>query len=84
MAGCELDLAYPQVRLGIEDNGGDHLTPRRALRDLRREAVPADAGWTVRRFTARTVHCPHDVAVLVWRELVMRGVDVPSVSSPLW
>jgi very-short-patch-repair endonuclease len=50
-----LDLAYPAIRLGIEYDGRDHLTPQRALRDLDRQAHLTAAGWTVLRFGAADV-----------------------------
>lgn len=78
-----LDLAYPRCRLGIEYDGREHLTPERARRDLRREAELAAAGWTVLRLTARTVHHPHEVAILIRRALHVRGIDTASV-SPAW
>jgi very-short-patch-repair endonuclease len=56
-----LDLAYPAIRLGIEYDGRDHLTPQRALRDLDRQAHLTAAGWTVLRFGA------HDVLNRPWR-----------------
>lgn len=80
VSGYRLDLAYPEVRLGIEYDGRDHRTSERALRDLQREADFTTLGWTIRRFPARVVHRPHEVAILVWRELVGRGLDLPSVS----
>jgi very-short-patch-repair endonuclease len=50
-----LDLAYPAIRLGIEYDGRDHLTPQRARRDLDRQAYLTVAGWTVLRFSAADV-----------------------------
>jgi very-short-patch-repair endonuclease len=76
----ELDLAYPALLLAFEYNGGDHLEPGRALRDLAREAHLARAGWRVVRFSAVEVHRrPHEVAARVRRELLAacraRGLD---------
>jgi hypothetical protein len=50
-----LDLAYPEVRLGIEYDGREHLTPHRARRDLERQAYLTAAGWTILRFSAEAV-----------------------------
>lgn len=50
-----LDMAYPRIRLGIEYDGRQHLTPDRALRDLERQAWLSTAGWTVLRFRAYDV-----------------------------
>jgi very-short-patch-repair endonuclease len=46
-----LDMAYPGIKLGIEYDGRAHRTQRRAMRDLRREAYLAAAGWEILRFT---------------------------------
>lgn len=74
-----LDVAYPGIRLGIEHNGRDHLTPQRALRDLAREAYLARLGWHVLRFGAWDVlRRPWWVAAKVREQLVLaaraRGV----------
>lgn len=73
-----LDLAYPEVMLGVEYDGADHLTPGRARRDLTREAELARAGWEL-------VHVGGDnsmreIAILVARALAARGVPTPNVS----
>lgn len=57
-----LDLAYPALRLGLEYDGPHHLTPERALRDLRRQAYLSACGWEVLRFPAREVFRPWLVA----------------------
>lgn len=44
-----LDLAYPALRLGIEYDGRDHLTPDRARHDLDRQAYLSSRDWTVLR-----------------------------------
>lgn len=76
-----LDLAYPELRLAIEYDGREHLTPERARRDLRREAFLTAAGWTVLRIPAATVFRPRATAHLVRAELLKRGVTAPSVSA---
>ncbi|MGD9989853.1 endonuclease domain-containing protein [Pseudonocardia sp.] len=73
-----LDLAYPDLRLGIEYDGADHRTAGRARRDLMREAELARAGWEL-------VHLGGDnsmgeMAILVGRALAARGVPAPNVS----
>jgi hypothetical protein len=76
LAGREfaLDLAYPEVKLGIEYNGADHLRPGRALRDLEREQLLGAAGWTIIRFGAvTTLHYPRTIAARVRQELRARG-----------
>lgn len=46
-----LDLAYPELRIGIEYEGEDHTRPERVLRDVSRYTNLVDAGWRVYRFT---------------------------------
>jgi very-short-patch-repair endonuclease len=51
-----LAMAYPAVGLGIEYDGREHRTQRRAMRDLDRQAHLTAAGWRkVLRFPAATV-----------------------------
>ena len=50
-----LDLAYPDLKIAVEYDGREHLTPARARRDLRRQAYLTAAGWTVLRFPASVV-----------------------------
>jgi very-short-patch-repair endonuclease len=50
-----LDLAYPEAKLAIEYDGGDHRTQRRARRDLLREAALTALGWKILRFDADVV-----------------------------
>jgi len=57
-----LDLAYPELLLALEYDGQHHLTPERALHDLRRQAYLTAAGWEVLRFPAREVFLPQMVA----------------------
>ncbi len=58
-----LDLAYPAVKLAIEHNGADHLTPERHHRDLLREQLLVAAGWRILRFAAATVLFRPDLVV---------------------
>jgi very-short-patch-repair endonuclease len=72
VAGCRyrLDLAYPEYRLGVEYDGADHRTQRRARLDLIREAALTAAGWRIRRFDADTVlFRPDWIAAAVRAEL---------------
>jgi hypothetical protein len=46
-----LDLAYPEHRIGIEYEGGDHGRPDRVLRDVGRYTRLVDDGWRMYRFT---------------------------------
>jgi very-short-patch-repair endonuclease len=51
-----LDLAYPSALLGIEYDGEEHRSQRRAHRDLVREAALVALGWKILRFEASVVH----------------------------
>ena len=67
---ARLDLAYPDARLGIEYDGAQHRTQRRAMRDMDRQAVLPSLGWRVLRFTAADVlDWPTTVAARVRRAL---------------
>jgi very-short-patch-repair endonuclease len=58
-----LDMAYPELKIAVEYDGREHLTPERARRDLRRQAYLTAAGWTVLRFPASVVlHEPWKIA----------------------
>lgn len=50
-----LDMAYPDQKLAVEYDGREHLTPKRARRDLNRQAYLTAEGWTVLRFAASVV-----------------------------
>ena len=65
-----LDLAYPRYRVGVEYDGGEHLTAERARRDLERQHRLSQLGWVlVRPRAALVLTRPHLVAVQVRREL---------------
>jgi hypothetical protein len=65
-----LDLGYPEYRVGIEYDGGEHLTPERARKDLERQHCLSVLDWTiVRPRTVPVLHQPRLVAVQVRREL---------------
>lgn len=55
------DLAYPDRRIAIEYDGGDHLTsPDRVKHDHHKSAVLTAEGWTVIRVHAEDLHEPTD------------------------
>jgi hypothetical protein len=65
-----LDLGYREYLVGIEYDGGEHLTPERARRDLGRQHCLSTLGWTmVRPRAVPVLHQPRLVAMQVWREL---------------
>ena len=49
------DLAFLQVKLDVEVDGGCHLRPQRILRDQRRDRDVSAVGWTVLRFSNEQV-----------------------------
>ncbi|NJC68699.1 DUF559 domain-containing protein [Planosporangium thailandense] len=55
MANARLDLAYPELRLGIEYDGDHHRDRRQFQRDVARLNRLRLLGWTVLRFTADDV-----------------------------
>jgi very-short-patch-repair endonuclease len=59
-----LDMGYPELMLGVEHDGREHLDPRRALRDLDRQAYFTAAGWRILRFPKQVVL--HDPARIPW------------------
>jgi very-short-patch-repair endonuclease len=70
----DLDMAYPEIELGVEYDGREHLTQERAMRDLERQAYLTAQGWKIVRFRAAEVFRPAVVAARVRRELTQRGV----------
>ncbi|MFD1533403.1 endonuclease domain-containing protein [Pseudonocardia aurantiaca] len=65
-----LDLAYPQLRIGIEYEGEEHTRSERVLRDAARYTTLVDAGWRMFRFTKYQVFLePDEVAATIRRAL---------------
>jgi very-short-patch-repair endonuclease len=64
-----LDMAYPDLMLGVEYDGREHLDQRRALRDLDRQAYLTAAGWRrILRFPKQVVlHEPELIATTIRR-----------------
>lgn len=50
-----LDLAYPELRIGIEYDGAEHTTPERVRRDIARHTRLLDLGWRVYRYTRNEI-----------------------------
>ena len=66
-----LDMAYPDLMLGVEYDGREHLTQHRAMRDLDRQAYLTAAGWRrILRFPKEVVlHEPELIPLTVGRAL---------------
>jgi very-short-patch-repair endonuclease len=50
-----LDLAHPELRIGIEYDGEDHTTPGRVLRDIGRSTRLLARDWLVYRYTEHEI-----------------------------
>jgi len=50
-----LDLAWPELKIGIEYDGEPHTEPARVLRDIGRTTRLVDLGWRLYRYTKRDV-----------------------------
>jgi len=70
-----LDLAYPELKLMIEYDGEEHLTPQRAAHDLHRQAYLSTAGWEPLRFLAKEVFQPPLVAARVRATITRRTAE---------
>ena len=66
-----LDMAYPELRLGVEHDGREHLDQRRTLRDLDRQAFFTARGWRIVRFPKHVVlHEPARIPRTVRRAMI--------------
>jgi very-short-patch-repair endonuclease len=69
-----LDLAWPEVRLGVEYDGDHHRDREQFRRDMDRLNRLRMAGWTVLRFTAEDVlRRPAETARMVLFALATAG-----------
>lgn len=59
----ELDFAWPEVRLNIEIDGGEHDLPSRRLKDAERDERLMRAGWTVFRIPPTFLEAGLDIAI---------------------
>jgi very-short-patch-repair endonuclease len=50
-----LDLAWPELNIGVEYEGEPHTAPGRVLRDIGRHTRLVDLGWRIYRYTKREV-----------------------------
>lgn len=74
-----LDLAYPEHRLGVEYDGGDHFaTPEAARADAQRHTRLVAAGWRVLRYTAAEMR--HEPARIVSE--VRHALGLPRRDAP--
>lgn len=59
----ELDFAWPEIRLNIEVDGGEHDLPSRKLKDEQRDERLQAAGWTVVRIPPSFLDAGLDIAL---------------------
>ena len=65
---ARVDLAYPDRRIAIEYQGGEHFEPERAKRDTRRGTRLVDLGWAVFQYLASDVYTTPERTVREIRE----------------
>jgi very-short-patch-repair endonuclease len=51
----KLDLAWPDLKLGVEVDGASHLMKSRKLQDAKKGKALHSLGWTVLRFSNQEV-----------------------------
>ena len=52
---CKADLAFADIKLDVEIDGGVHRIPAAAAKDIRRTVLLESLGWTVLRFSTEEV-----------------------------
>ena len=70
---ARLDLAWPELKIGIEYDGAHHRDPGQHSRDLRRHNALRARGWIVIQIDARQFADPEQVVALVRQLLAGRG-----------
>ena len=70
---ARLDLAWPELKIGIEYDGAHHRDPAQHSRDLRRHNALRARGWIVIQIDARQFADPEQVVALVRQLLTGRG-----------
>jgi very-short-patch-repair endonuclease len=73
-----LDLAWPELMIGIEYEGEVHVEPARALRDISRYTRLVDHGWAIYRYTKRDVYNEPDRIVAELTRARVRRANSPS------
>ena len=79
-----LDLAWPELMIGIEYEGGVHTEPGRVLRDVGRYTRLVDLGWRIYRYTKLEVYGGQDriVAELTRARAQARGERQRGSAAP--
>jgi very-short-patch-repair endonuclease len=58
-----LDLAWPDLMIGIEYEGSGHTEPGQVLRDVGRFTALVDKGWRIYRYTKREILRRQDLII---------------------
>ena len=78
---ARLDLAYPRLRIAIEFDGAVHREAEVFARDLRRQNMLVNAGWTILRFSgADVLRRPAGVVAQVgaaWDKAYLASLQAP-------
>jgi hypothetical protein len=73
-----LDLAWPELMIGIEYEGGVHAEPGRVLRDVGRYTRLVDRGWAIYRYTKLEVYGRRDRIIAELTRARARRASLPS------
>ncbi|HWU48155.1 MAG TPA: hypothetical protein VN133_15470 [Humibacter sp.] len=80
------DIAYPEIRFGIEYEGDEHRTDRARFRsDIERKEAFSDVDWDIMRVTGDHLLRPADLAARIHRRIHKRcaelGITVDAIES---
>ena len=69
-----VDIAWPEVRFGLEYDGDHHRDPRSFAADIRRQELVQDIGWSLMRATRDDLfRDPQALVLRVASRLAERG-----------
>jgi very-short-patch-repair endonuclease len=71
-----LDVAYPHVRLGVEYDGRQHMTPLERIKDEQRTRALATVGWQLLRFSSVDLRHPGQVRADICETIAVRARDL--------
>lgn len=84
-AGVLIDLAWPEVRFGIEYQGDHHRDPAQFGADIRRQERVHDAGWLLMGVTRYDLFDrPRELLARTRSRLSDRGMRSKRVDPPIW
>jgi very-short-patch-repair endonuclease len=72
----DIDIAYPDVRLGVEYDGSQHWTLIERMNDQKRARALLAAGWPLLRFAAADLWRPGAVRAEVREHIKIRARDL--------